>query len=68
MIILGLYSRAGGLLVFGNMVFALVLAHRAQLFTLTGNGGWTLELRAFYFLCGLAILFLGSGRFAIKPD
>jgi hypothetical protein len=29
------------------MVFALVLAHGAQLFTLTGNGGWTLELQAF---------------------
>lgn len=68
MIILGIYSRLGGLLVFGNMVFALVLAHRAQLFALTGNGGWALELQAFYLLCGLAILFLGSGRFAIKPD
>jgi putative oxidoreductase len=68
MIILGLYSRLGGLLVFGNMVFALLLAHRAQLFTLTNNGGWALELQAFYLLCGLAILFLGSGRLAVKPD
>ncbi|HVW66051.1 MAG TPA: DoxX family protein [Nitrosospira sp.] len=68
MIILGIYSRLGGLLVFGNMVFAVVLAHRAQLFTLTGNGGWALELQAFYLLCSLAILFLGSGRFAVKPD
>jgi putative oxidoreductase len=68
MIIMGIYSRLGGLLVFGNMVFALLLAHHAQLFTLTGNGGWALELQAFYLLCGLAILFLGSGRFAIKPD
>lgn len=68
MIILGIFSRFGGLLVFGNMVFALVLAHRSQLFTLTGNGGWALELQGFYLFSGLAILFLGSGRMAVRPD
>lgn len=68
MIILGIFSRLGGLLVFGNMVFALVLAHRSQLFTLTGNGGWALELQGFYLFSGLAILFLGSGRMAVRPD
>ena len=68
MIILGIFSRFGGFLVFGNMLFALVLAHRSQLLTLTGNGGWALELQAFYLFSGLAILFLGSGRMAIRPD
>ncbi len=68
MIILGIFSRLGGLLVFGNMVFALVLAHRSQLFTLTDNGGWALELQGFYLFSGLAILFLGSGRMAVRPD
>jgi putative oxidoreductase len=68
MVIIGFYSRLGGLLIAGNMVFALVLAHRAQLFTLTSTGGWSLELQAFYLFCGLAVLFLGSGRFALRPD
>ena len=68
MIILGIFSRFGGLLVFGNMLFALVLAHRSQLFTLISNGGWALELQAIYLFSGLAILFLGSGRMAIRPD
>ena len=68
MVILGLYSRLGGLLIFGNMVFALTLAHRTQLFTLTANGGWTLELQGFYLFSGLAVLFLGSGRPALRPD
>ena len=45
MIILGVFSRLGGLLIFGNMIFALVLAHRSQLFTLTANGGWELDFR-----------------------
>ncbi len=68
MIILGIFSRIGGLLVFGNMVFALVLVHRTEFFTLTDTGGWTLELQAFYLFCGFAILFLGSGKIALKPD
>lgn len=68
MIILGIFSRFGGFLVFGNMLFALVLAHRSQLLTLTSNGGWALELQVFYLFSGLAILFLGSGRMAIRPD
>lgn len=68
MIILGIFSRIGGLLVFGNMIFALALAHRSELFTLTKMGGWTIELQAFYLFCGLAILFLGSGKIAMRPD
>lgn len=68
MIILGVFSRLGGLLVFGNMIFALVLVHRGQFFSLTDNGGWALELQGFYLFSGLAILFLGSGKMAIRPD
>ena len=68
MVILGIYSRIGGLLIAGNMLFALALAHRAQIFTLTNMGGWALELQGFFLLSGLAIIFLGSGRFALKPD
>lgn len=68
MIILGIFSRMGGLIVIVNMIFAIVLAHQPQLFDLTSNGGWALELQGFYLLCGLAVALLGSGRFAIKPD
>lgn len=68
MVMVGFYSRIGGLLIFGNMMFALLLAHRAQLFTLTANGGWALELQGFYLFSGLAVLFLGSGRLALRPD
>ncbi|MDF0678330.1 MAG: DoxX family protein [Nitrosomonas sp.] len=32
MIILGIFSRIGGFLVFGNTVFAIGLAHRSELF------------------------------------
>jgi len=68
MIILGIYCRLGGLLVVVNMLFALWLAHTADIFTLSEHGGWALELQGFYLFTALALVFLGSGRFAIKPD
>ena len=68
LILFGLYSRVGGLLVMINMIFAVLLNHTAQFMTLSKSGGWALELQGFYFLCGLTVFFLGSGRFAVKPD
>lgn len=68
MIILGIQSRLGALLVVVNMLFAIGLVHMGDIFALTEHGGWRLELQGFYLFGGLAILFLGSGRYAIKPD
>lgn len=68
MIIFGILSRVGGLVVTVNMIFAIVLVHTGQLLTMSKTGGWALELQGFYLFCGLAIFFLGSGKFAVKPD
>jgi len=68
MIILGIYSRIGGLIVVINMIFAVVLVHGGQLLSLSKTGGWALELQAFYLFTGLALFFLGSGKIAVKPD
>ncbi len=68
MLIFGLWARIGGLIVTINMIFAIILVHTAQILTLSRSGGWGLELQGFYLLCGLAVFFLGGGRFAVKPD
>ena len=68
LIIIGLYTRLGGLMIFVNMIFAIALAHSAELLTLGKHGGWALELQAFYLFGGLVIMLLGSGKIAIKPD
>jgi len=68
MLILGIFSRIGGLLTVVNMIVAVMLVHTTQIFTLSKSGGWALELQAFYLFCGLAVFFLGSGRMAVKPD
>ena len=68
MVILGIYSRMGGLVMTVNMLFAIWLAHSADIYSLTSHGGWALELQGFYLFCSLAIIFLGSGRYAVRPD
>jgi putative oxidoreductase len=68
MIILGIYCRLGGAIVAVNMVVAIWLAHSTDLFSLSEHGGWALELQGMYLFCSLALVFLGSGRYAIRPD
>ena len=68
MIIAGVYTRYGAMIVVINMLFAVFLMHSGDLFSLTDHGGWRLELQGFYLFGALAIMFLGSGRQAVKPD
>jgi len=68
LLLLGIYSRFGGFLIFVNMLFAIVLVHMDDLMSLTEHGGWKLELQVFYLVTGLVIMLIGSGRYAIKPD
>lgn len=68
MAILGWQARFGGLLMAANMIVALILVHTSQLWTLNSQGGWTLELQGMYLFGALAVMFLGSGRMALRPD
>lgn len=68
MIVLGVYCRLGAVVVVVNMLFAIWLAHADDIFSVTDHGGWALELQGFYLFTALALVFLGSGRYAIKPD
>lgn len=68
MAIVGWHARIGGLLMAANMIVAIILMHLPQLWTLNAQGGWTLELQGMFLFGALAIVFLGSGRMATKPD
>lgn len=68
LIIFGIFTRFGGLLIAGNMVFAIVLVHSNKFLSLGDSGGWALELQGFFLFCGLAIILMGSGKFAFRPD
>lgn len=65
LLIFGIYTRLGGLLIVANMVVAIMLAHTKELFTLAGSGGWSLELQGMFLATGLAIALLGAGRYSV---
>ncbi len=68
LVILGLFTRTGAALIAANMVFAIWLAHAKDILALGKHGGWAIELQGFYLFVAIAIIFLGSGRFAVRPS
>ena len=65
LVILGVFSRVGGLLISINMIVAILLAGMGSMFMLNEFGGYALELEVFYLLGGVAIVLLGAGRLGI---
>lgn len=66
LVLLGWYSRVGAALIAINMVFAIFLAHRSELFALGQSGGWALELQGMFLFTAIALALFGPGRFAIN--
>jgi putative oxidoreductase len=66
LVIVGFYARVGAAVIVVNMLFAIMLAHRADLFLLTKSGGWALELQGFFLFTALALALIGPGRFGIN--
>lgn len=66
LVIFGIYARFGAAIIVVNMLFAIFLAHRNDLFLLTRSGGWALELQGFFLFTALALVFMRPGRFGIN--
>ena len=66
LVLLGWYSRIGASLIAINMLFAIALAHRAELFEIGKSGGWALELQGMFLFTAIAIALLGPGRFSVN--
>lgn len=61
----GLFTRAAAGVVVINMIVAFGLVHMADLFALTKQGGWALELQGLYLFGALTVVLLGAGRFSV---
>jgi putative oxidoreductase len=67
LVILGLFSRLGGLLIVINMIVAIALAGMAGIAHLNpATGGYALELETFYLLGGLSVALLGAGKIGLN--
>jgi len=65
LIIIGFVTRPAALVIAINMIVAVYLVHTSQIFTLTKQGGWALELQGMYFFTAIAIALLSAGRFSV---
>ena len=65
LILIGVWTRPAALVVAGNMVVAVWLVHRAELFTMSKTGGWALELQGMFLFTALAVALLGAGRYSL---
>lgn len=66
LVILGLFSRVGGLLIVIDMLAAILLAGMSGLLKLNEFGGYALELELFFLLGGLSVTLLGAGRLSLN--
>lgn len=61
LVLLGLFTRPGAVLIAGNLLVAMVAAHHATLFA--QNGG--VELPLSLFLMAVSLMFSGGGRISV---
>jgi len=66
MIILGLYARAGAVIVAGTMLVAIALTTGFFPLTLTPTGAPMFELPLLYLLAASALFFTGPGKYSIN--
>ena len=68
LIVFGLWTRAAAVATVANMFIAILMVHTGDIFSLTPQGGWGIELPMLYLLPALALAFTGGGRYAIMRN
>jgi putative oxidoreductase len=69
LLIVGLWTRLAALVIAFDMVMAVLLALREQVFAVKPQGGgWGIELEALIGLAALALFFTGGGKFSVSKD
>ena len=66
MIVAGLWTRLASVIMAGNMVVAILMAHLGTLFTVDPTtGGWAVELPMLYLLGAAVLCLTGGGKYAL---
>lgn len=68
LMIVGVFTRLASVVVAGTCLMVIYLLHMGDLFSLDKFGAWAVEGIGVYLFASIAIIFLGSGKYAIKPD
>ena len=67
LIILGVFTRLSSAAIVGTMLVVLYVAP-FPLMAMGPHGEWAIELQMFYLLVPLALIFIGPGRFSVRPN
>ncbi len=65
MLIVGFAVRPAAFILLVNMVFAVGLTHADDLWLLSPQGGWMLEVQGLYMLFAVMLMLAGGGRFSV---
>ncbi|PAF54338.1 hypothetical protein BKH42_00010 [Helicobacter sp. 13S00482-2] len=65
MLIIGFQVRIASVILILNMLVAIFVVTGGNIFGINQMGGWIIEPQAWYLFGAVAIIFLGSGRFAL---
>lgn len=68
LIIVGFRTRIAAAVYASGALVAMLLAHSADLFSLSPHGGWAAELIGLYFFGAVALFFTGGGKYAISSN
>jgi len=66
LIIAGIGTRVASLVFVINCLVAMLMVHSADIFSLTPQGGWGVELLGLYLFGALALVFTGGGKYAMS--
>ena len=67
LIILGILTRVGGLVIAFDMFMAVMLMQADKIFSIKqGGGGWAIELEFLILIAGLVLFFMGPGKYRIS--
>ena len=66
LIIVGFWTRLAALVIAFDMIMAIALVFKQQIFSVKEmGGGWAIELEAFFLLASVALFFTGGGKFSV---
>ena len=65
LIIVGVWTRLGALLIVANMIVAVLVAHSGDVLQLNKQGGYELELQAMLLFTAVALVLTGAGRYSV---
>lgn len=66
LVIVGFFTRPAALVMAFDLFMAIFLVGISRIFTVGQSGAWGIELEMLYLMTGIAIFFLGAGKYSIS--